>query len=69
MDQQIVQAGGRQVVAQRFQRHATVARGKRDLFLRIAAHDRRPAFFRGQTRFSPGWISGEFYNGAQMARR
>ena len=43
MDQQIVQAGGRELVAQRLERHAAIARGEGDFLGGIAPGDRRAA--------------------------
>ena len=43
MDQQVVQAGGRELVAQGLERHAAVARGERHFLGGIAAGDRRAA--------------------------
>ena len=41
MNEEVVQAGGRHIVAQRLERHAAVPRGKRYLFGGEAAGDRR----------------------------
>ena len=43
MDEQIVQAGRRDVMAQRLERHAAIARGEGDFLGGIAPGDRRAA--------------------------
>jgi hypothetical protein len=43
MDQQVVQAGRGELVTQRLERHAAIARGERDFLGGIASGDRRAA--------------------------
>ena len=43
MDEEVVQPGGRDIVAQRLKRHAAVAAGERELLAGVAADERRTA--------------------------
>jgi hypothetical protein len=43
VDEQVVQPGGRQVVAQRLERHAAIAAGEREFLAGVAADERRAA--------------------------